>query len=206
LATKHAKILDDQMFNRLLAEVAKGETSFRDQAMILLSYKAGLRAQEIAGLDWTDVCDAEGNVRTDLLFVPSDIAKKGRERLVPMHPHLSLTLTMLRATRPGDVGVIYGVAPAAVGFGQQRDKRHVNPRMSPDAVRKWFARLYHQHSLEGCSSHSGRRTFITRLARRAGQHDCSIKDVQMLAGHANLGTTELYIEPSLNVGRLVAAI
>jgi len=70
----------------------------------------------------------------------------------------------------------------------------------------WFKRLYDRLELEGCSSHSGRRTFITRLARRSGLHDCSIKDVQNLAGHAHLGTTEAYIEPSPNVARLVAAI
>ena len=78
MATKHAKTLDDLMFARLMIEVSKGDHSLRDQVMLLLSYKAGLRAQEIAGLEWTDVTDAEGNVRNDTLFVPGDIAKKGR--------------------------------------------------------------------------------------------------------------------------------
>ena len=205
MATKHAKTLDDQMFNRLLASVARGEHGVRDQVMILLSYKAGLRAQEIAGLDWADVCDAEGAVRTDFLFIPSDIAKNKRERQVPMHPHLSLTLSMLRGERPKDIGVVYGSAGSSTEYGTRR-KRKPNPRMSPIAVRVWFKRLYDRLELEGCSSHSGRRTFITRLARRSGLHDCSIKDVQNLAGHAHLGTTEAYIEPSPNVARLVAAI
>jgi integrase len=206
LANNHAKILDDQMFNSLLADVAKGEHGLRDQAMLLLSYKAGLRAIEIAGLDWTDVTDAKDVVRTDLLFVPSDIAKNGRERHVPMHPHLALVLAMLRRDRPNDIGVIYGVGRPSTFFNVPRSIRQTNPRMSARAVAMWFLRLYRKYDLKGCSSHSGRRTFITKLARNAGKHDCSIKDVQLLAGHAHLGTTEHYIEPSPNVGRLVAAI
>jgi integrase/recombinase XerD len=193
MANKHAKTLDDTTLTKLLAQVAGGEHGLRDQAMILLSFKAGLRAQEIAGLDWSDVSDANGSVRTDSIFVPSRIAKNGRERTVPMHPHLHVVLSMLRSLRPNDKAIAYGTVRGL-------------PRLSPVSVRVWFHRLFEKHNLEGCSSHSGRRTFITKLARSANLHDCSIRDVQKLAGHAELKTTEQYIDLSANVGRLVCAI
>jgi integrase len=194
VANKHAKVLDDAQFAALLYRISKeSEHPERDTVMVLLSYKAGLRAVEIGGLEWKDVTDPEGKVRSDALFVPGNIAKNGKERSVPMNPHLHTALMILRSIRPDDIGVVYGV-----GRGRTR--------MQSGAVRVWFSRLYAGVGFEGCSSHSGRRTFITRLARRAGQHDCSVKDVQMLAGHASLSTTERYIEPSPNVGRLVAAI
>jgi integrase/recombinase XerD len=193
MASRRAKVLDDMMFAKLMVLASKGENSLRDQVMILLSYKAGLRAAEIAGLNWKDVTDAEGAIRTDALFVPGNIAKYGRERTVPLNPHLYTALLSLRMERPTDEAVVYGIGRGRV-------------RMTANAVTVWFYRLYAANSFEGCSSHSGRRTFITRLARRAGQHDCSIKDVQLLAGHARLDTTEKYIDPSPNVMRLVAAI
>lgn len=195
VAIRRAKTLDTMMQAKLLLSVATPSNphALRDQVMILLSYKAGLRAQEIAGLDWNDVCDAEGNVRADAFEVPSDIAKKGRARTVPMNPHLQVALVQLRLQRPNDVGVIYGI-----GRGRKR--------MTSDAVQAWFRRTYAENNFEDCSSHSGRRTFITRLAQKAGAHECSIRDVQMLAGHASLSTTERYIDASPHVARLVASI
>ena len=66
---------------------------------------------------------------------------------------------------------------------------------SPGAVQVWFHRLYGELGLKGASSHSGRRTFITKSARivEAGG---SSRDVQELAGHASLSTTQRYIEGS----------
>ena len=49
--------------------------------------------------------------------------------------------------------------------------------------------------LFGPSSHSGRRTLLTNLARRCAQAGASLRDVQRIAGHADLGTTERYVEP-----------
>ena len=193
MARKHAKTLDDPMFSRLLSAVSNGEHSERDQVMILLSYKAGLRAVEIAGLDWDDVTDAEGNVRTDSIFVPGDIAKNGIERSVPMNPHLCVALHQLRAVCESSGPVIYP------------QKRH-KTRMTAGAVCMWFRRLYEKLGFENCSSHSGRRTFITKAARLAGLHECSMRDVQMLAGHASLETTQKYVDASPHVDRLVKAI
>jgi integrase/recombinase XerD len=204
VANKHAKVLDDTQFAALLYKIGKeSDHPERDQVMVLLSYKAGLRAVEIAGLEWKDVTDAEGKVRADTMFVPGNIAKNGKERHVPMNPHLYTALLQLRAVRPADEVVVYGIGR---GFGRGHVGPRAGTRMTSSAVRLWFTKLYASIGFEGCSSHSGRRTFITRAARRAGQHDCSIKDVQMLAGHASLSTTERYIEPSPNIGRLVGSL
>lgn len=190
-ATKHAKTLTEAQFDKLTTFVSASAHGHRDRVMTLLSYKAGLRAQEIAGLEWTDVCDAEGTLRRDYFTVPGDIAKKGRERRIPMNPSLREALLILQADRKPGSHIIYGV---------------LKPRMTATGVTVWFHRLYEKLGFEGCSSHSGRRTFITKLARAANLHDCSIRDVQEIAGHAYLGTTERYVEPSPNVGRLVAAV
>jgi hypothetical protein len=58
----------------------------------------------------------------------------------------------------------------------------------------WFKRAYAYVGLEGCSSHSGRRTFITRAARLVHEAGGSLRDVQLLAGHRSIQTTQRYID------------
>src|SRR5882762_6839005 len=53
---------------------------------------------------------------------------------------------------------------------------------------------YRDLGFVGCSSHSGRRTFITNAARKISTVGGSLRDVQMLAGHTNLRTTQRYID------------
>ena len=66
--------------------------------------------------------------------------------------------------------------------------------MSAKSVVNWFARLYATVGLEGCSSHSGRRTFVTQAARLVHRAGGSLRDVQELAGHRSIKTTQGYIE------------
>ena len=62
------------------------------------------------------------------------------------------------------------------------------------AIVNWFARLYQKAGLEGCSSHSRRRTFITNAARLVHKVGGSLRDVQQLAGHSSISMTQRYIE------------
>jgi integrase/recombinase XerD len=66
--------------------------------------------------------------------------------------------------------------------------------MSAGAVQVWFHRLYQELGFSGASSHSGRRTFITRIAKKIVEAGGSLRDVQELAGHASLSTTQRYIQ------------
>ena len=65
---------------------------------------------------------------------------------------------------------------------------------SPQAIVNMFHRWYRHLGFSGCSSHSGRRTFITNAARKISTAGGSLKDVQELAGHSNLRTTQRYID------------
>jgi integrase/recombinase XerD len=75
--------------------------------------------------------------------------------------------------------------------------------MSPQAIVNLFWRWYRHIGFDGCSSHSGRRTFITNTARKISTVGGSLRDVQMLAGHTNLRTTQRYIEADLDAQRRV---
>ena len=148
--------------------------------MILLSFKAGLRACEIARLDWTMVLDPSGRI-AGCTMIASGIAKNGRARRIPMHPDLKTALQRLRKVegRPRVGPVIRSQRGGA---------------MSARTVVNWFRSTYNELGWTGCSSHSGRRTFITLSARLLARAGGSLRDVQELAGHSDLATTQRYIE------------
>jgi hypothetical protein len=75
--------------------------------------------------------------------------------------------------------------------------------MTPLSIVVWFARAYRAVGLEGCSSHSGRRTFITRAARLVHKAGGSLRDVQLLAGHRSIQTTQRYIDGDSDAQRKV---
>ena len=107
--------------------------------------------------------------------------KNGRGRRLPVHPELAIALKChhKRLGKPRDGPVI----PSRYGT-------HLRPR----SIVNWFRQIYDELDLQGCSSHSGRRTFITRAARSVHKAGGSLRDVQELAGHSALTTTERYIE------------
>jgi integrase/recombinase XerD len=197
MAIKRAKTLGPDELKKVFKVIESRERGeyTRDKVAVLLSVKAGLRASEIAGLRWADVTDASGNV-TDLIHVGSHIQKgseeSGRDRQVPMNHELKRMLIKLRKERPGVDDIIR--------YGDYK------PTISPNALTVWFHRLYSEAGLDGCSSHSGRRTFITTTARIANLHGGSLRDVQIMAGHASIATTERYIDPSDAMKKMVDAV
>lgn len=175
-----AKVLAPGELRRLRARASRGRYALRNRAMVMLSFNAGLRACEIAGLEWSMVLSPTGRMAPSLT-VASGIAKNGRGRCLPLHPELKRVLAQLHEAqgRPRDGAVI-------------RSQR--GSHLSPRSVVNWFKAIYADLGLSGCSSHSGRRTFITRSARLITKAGGSLRDVQELAGHRALTTTERYIE------------
>jgi integrase len=192
--SKQAKILTKAQTDAVLAYLTTTRYPLRNRVIFLLSVKAGLRAKEIASLTWDMVTDAEGELGEAIHL--TDTASKGRSgRVIPMNRELRVALRALRA---------------------EADKR---PRPSPYvitserregtsavAIVNKFADWYRALGFSGASSHSGRRTFITNAARRISTVGGSLKDVQMLAGHSALSTTQRYIEAHADAQRRVVEL
>lgn len=174
-----AKVLEPGDVRRLLRHVELQRHALRNRVMVLLSFKAGLRACEIAGLDWSMVLTSSGRIG-DLLNIAASIAKKGSGRIIPLHPDVKLALAAHHVASGYPLS-----GPIA------RSER--GAAMTARSVVNWFASVYRELGYVGCSSHSGRRTFITRSARILGRTGGSLRDIQELAGHRALSTTERYI-------------
>ena len=183
MLTKQAKVLSRKELQRLLDRVTHGRHPERDRVMILLSFRAGLRSKEIAGLTWSMITDASGALG-DAIALPNR-ASKGRNggRSIPLHDELRDALVGLMAARPDKVR-----ADRAVIYSERADGYSAN------AVAVWFHERYREVGIEGASSHSGRRTFITALSKKIIEAGGSLRDVQQLAGHASLSMTAGYIE------------
>jgi integrase/recombinase XerD len=78
--------------------------------------------------------------------------------------------------------------------------------MTPLSIVVWFNIAFAAIGLRGCSSHSGRRTFITRAARLAHKAGGSLRDVQLLAGHRSIQTTQRYIDGDTDAQRKLVAM
>jgi integrase len=71
-----------------------------------------------------------------------------------------------------------------------RDNSAYAVQVIVNTLRDWYQQL----GFKGCSSHSGRRTFITNAARKISGVGGSMRDVQALARHSSLAMTQRYIE------------
>jgi len=190
MAGRQAKLLTDPTLKRALRRVDQRPTALRDRVMLLLSVRAGLRAGEIAGLDWSMVTGPDGRVGR-LMSIDDCIAKKGGGRRIPMHPELRSALCRYGATVPKRGPVL----------SSARTRRHLRA----NSVVNWFIALYAEIGASGCSSHSGRRTFITHAARHAHRAGASLRDVQMLAGHRSIEVTQGYIDGDSDAQRRLVA-
>ncbi len=198
---KQAKALSEAQVRTSLSHLAGTRNPERDTAIFMLSIKAGLRAKEIASLRWSMITDPEGHV-ADAIELQDAASKGNGGRTIPLHKDLRAALVRLRDHA--------GARRAAIGHTLDLSANVITSErgeyLSPNSSAHWFKRLYRALGFDGCSSHSGRRTFITRAARKVSEAGGSLRDVQQLAGHASLQTTQRYVEGSTDAKRRLIAM
>ena len=168
----------DEPLRTLVWRLQQTRYPTRNLAIFLLSIKAGLRAKEIANLTWDMVTDAQGQLTNSIHL--RNAASKGKSgRVIPLNKELKAALLELQKQ---------GTASPYVITTERSEQ------FSPAAIVNLFAAWFRTIGLQGCSSHSGRRTFITNAARKISTVGGSLRDVQVLAGHKALSTTQRYIE------------
>jgi integrase/recombinase XerD len=130
---------------------------------------------------------ADGGLTSNL----QDKASKGRSgRIIPLNDELRSALQALKDHLRSKAGKYV--------ISSER-----SAKVSPQTIVNMFSRWYEILGFNGCSSHSGRRTFITTTARKISTVGGSIRDIQVLAGHTNLRTTQRYIDVDADAQRKV---
>ena len=186
---KQAKLLTNAEFLRLTAIVNSPRYQTRNQTAVALSFNAGLRACEIAALRIGGMFDEAGGVK-DTIYLSSAQTKGSDSGTVLVNTKLKRQLVKFAKQYP--VHVSTRSAPLLFnakcgGFTAQ-------------TIVNLFKRLYKMAGIDGASSHSGRRQFVTQLADRG----INARLVQVLARHKHLSTTQRYIH--VNESKLRGAI
>jgi integrase len=187
---RQAKTLSSADVNDLLVFASCTRNPLRNRVVVLLSAKAGLRAREIANLTWDMVLGPTGQT-SGVIELRDHAAKKGNGRVIPMHRDLRSALADLRLVAAHSEYVL--------------TSERGGP-MTPLSIVIWFNRAFRSIGLKGCSSHSGRRTFVTRAARLVHKAGGSLRDVQLLAGHRSIQTTQRYIDGDSDAQRKLVSM
>ena len=155
-----------------------------------LSHYGALRVSEIAHLRLDSIYDPVGNVRNHIRIAPHT-TKGSRGRTIPMAPMIKRRFLEFLDVYPDAEWVA-------------RSPRN-GRQMNPAALQARMDRRYRDIGFVGCSSHTGRATCITELARMANYYRGTLRDVQIFAGHKRLETTASYLAADGAIVDMVSA-
>ena len=174
-----ASVLTDTEIRRVFRIIETTKHSARNRLAFVLSIYAGLRVGEIAALTVGDVINGGGEVRREIkLGAHQTKGSKGR--------------TVILSSRVrGQIGAYVKTRVVwrddAALIASQRN----GAAFSAVSLSMLFKEIYEMAGLR-TSSHSGRRTFATRLNAKG----VGMRTIQRLMGHRNIGTTALYCDVS----------
>ena len=184
---RQAQTLNEAQLRRVLHYCRSRRHPARDETIVLFSFYAGLRAKELAGLTQRDVFDDAGTVREQ--FILSAVQSKGgKTRTVYLNQRLRRALAE------------YAAGLDLSDPNRPLFKSQKGGHFSANTMCQLFLDIYKAVGLKDASSHSGRRTYITRLANKG----VGVRLLAALAGHSHISTTQRYID--VNAEQLLAAV
>ena len=184
---RQAQTLTDAQLRRVLHYCRSRRHPLRDETIILTSFYAGLRAIEIAALKYADVYDEQDAVR-DQFTLRATQSKGGRTRTVYIGSKLK------RALKEYQASIVRNKEDMPL-FPSQK-----GGHFSANTMCQLFLDIYKACGLIDASSHSGRRTYITKLANKG----VGVRLLAELAGHSHISTTQRYID--VNAEQLKEAV
>jgi integrase/recombinase XerD len=192
---KQAKTLNRSQIKMVANFLESQRNGLRNQTIFLLSVKSGLRAKEISRLKWSMVLKSDGTL-DDYINLPNSSSKgKSGGRTIPLNRDVKENLKKLLFDHQG----VRGFDHSKWFIVQTERSRSTSAQSIVNMFQRWYGTL----GLVGCSSHSGRRTFITETAKKISTVGGSLRDVQMMVGHSSLQTTQRYIDADSDSQRRV---
>lgn len=176
---KQAKTLTQVEIRKVLDYIATRKHSARNRALLMTTFLSGVRVGELASLRFKDVVDAEGSIRNEIRLLAEN-TKTNEARTVFVNEKLRKELAAYATIyTPKDTNCKFFYSQKAGSDG-----------FTANTLTQFFHYLYKRSGVDGASSHSGRRTFITNLANKG----ISVRVLASLAGHKSISTTQCYID------------
>jgi len=166
-------LTEEQVEALLAAPDPSTDLGLRDRAMLEMLYATGLRVTELVGLKLVEFSPTDGLVRVT--------GKGQKERVVPVGEEARLWLDRYA-----------GQARPRLLKGRSADALFVTRQGGPMS-RQMFWKLVRRYALQAdirapLSPHGLRHAFATHLLN----HGADLRVVQMLLGHADISTTQIY--------------
>ncbi|MDN5250359.1 site-specific integrase [Betaproteobacteria bacterium LSUCC0117] len=177
-----ARALNAAEMEQVLTHVNASRHAHRNRCFILLTHLAGMRVGEVASLRWVDVLTADGHIKEEIRLLP-EMTKGKHARTVFISTRLREELQryadIYRRSAPLECPLFYSQKDARKGF-------------TANSLTQTVAKIYRGAGLDGATSHSGRRSFLTNLANKG----TAIHLLRTLAGHRSISTTATYLYSS----------
>jgi len=181
--TGKAATISDTKLNQLFKLISVGNHAKRNQTIIALSHYLALRAKEMAALRISDITDAQGSLHS-VLRLQAAYTKGNKHRDLP------LTNLRLRKYLQGWIEYRQEIDGTVFNSDAPLFRSQKGLAFTANSMARMINNLYKANGFAGCSSHSGRRSVITKLANKG----VSLHKIKILAGHANVQTTLSYID------------
>lgn len=176
---KQAKVLNSTEIRRVLDYCSTRKHAQRNRALVMMMFNTGMRVSEVASLRIKDVIDSEGNIKNEIRLLAEN-TKTNEARAVFVNEKLRKELAQYAKLLDKD-------NPNHKFFYSQKKD---SDGFSANTLTQHFHYLYKRVGLDGASSHSSRRTFITKLANDG----IGVRVIMGLSGHKALSSVQCYID------------
>ena len=193
-----ARVLTERELRKVLNFCNTQPHAIRNRTMLLCTHMAGMRVGEVAALTVSDVLAMDGTVKEEIaLSAQQTKGSKARTVLVPRKLRDELTSYLQQRYGIANLLAVTQTDTQRALFPTQK-----NPKrgFTANTLCQLFHKIYKDSQMYGATSHSGRRTFITKLADKG----VGVRVLMALAGHKSIATTQRYIE--LNPTIMKAAV
>lgn len=170
-----ARTLTHKELRRVLDYVASRPHAARNRLVLLMTHWAGMRVGEVAALRVEDVLAQDGAVKAEIRL-DAQRTKGKHARTVFLGDKLRKEIAAYAKTLDGRQGQLF----------RTQKRTH----FTANSLCQTLIAIYAQAGMDGASSHSGRRSFITTLASKG----VGVRVLASLAGHRSIATTQLYID------------
>lgn len=161
----------------MLDSIASNSHAARNRLMLLMTHWAGMRVGEVAALLIEDIRNADGSVKQEIrLDVTQTKGKHARVVFVNDRLRKEIHLYLKQVEVQTDGRPLFST--------QKRTA------FSANTLCQSMNAIYRRAGIEGATSHSGRRSFITTLASKG----IGVRVLASLAGHRSIATTQAYID------------
>ena len=188
-----ARVLTERELRKVLAHCAQQPHANRNRAMLLCTHLAGMRIGEVASLRVCDVLNGDGTVKDEVHLAAAQ-TKGNKGRTVYIAQRLQQEITQFLQLRYG-IRNLAAVAQTDTTVALFPTQKNLSRGFTANTACQLMHSIYKASGVAGASSHSGRRTFITKLAHKG----VGVHVLMHLAGHHSLSTTQKYISTSPTV-------